>query len=85
MNRIKPVDVDLRVVDHRDERVDRLTEMVRRDVRGHSDGDAGRAVDEEVRVARRQHLRLGAPLVVVRSEVNRCPRRCRAAARSRFA
>ena len=67
----QPVDVDLRVVDHRDERVDRLAEMVRRDVRRHADGDPGGAVDEQVRVARRQHLRLGAPLVVVRPEVDR--------------
>ena len=64
------VDVDLGVVDHRDDRVDRLAEMVRRHVRRHAHGDAGRAVDEEVREAGRQHGRLAPRLVVVRLEVD---------------
>ncbi len=37
------LDVDLRVVDHRDDGVDRLAEMVRRHVRRHPHGDAGRS------------------------------------------
>src|SRR5262249_23341206 len=47
-----PLDVDARVVDHRDDPVDDLAEVVRRDVRRHADGDAGRAVDEQVRETR---------------------------------
>ena len=64
------LDVGGRVVDQRDERVDDLAEVVRRDVRRHADGDPGRAVDEQVREARREHLRLLARLVVVRPEVD---------------
>ena len=60
-----------RLVDERDDRVDRLGEVVRRDVRGHSDRDARRSVDEQVREAGRKHLRLAARLVVVRAEVDR--------------
>ena len=66
----QPLDVDRRVVDHRHERVDHLAEVVRRDVRRHPDRDPGRAVDEQVREARRQHGRLAARLVVVRLEVD---------------
>ena len=66
----QPFDGDLRVVDHRDDRVDRLAEVMRRHVRRHADGDAGRAVDEEVREAGRQHGRLAPRLVVVRLEVD---------------
>ena len=36
----EPLDVDRRVLDHRDDRVDDLAEIVRRDVRRHADGDA---------------------------------------------
>ena len=59
------------VVDHRDDGVDDLAEVVRRHVRRHADGDAGRAVDEQVREARRQDGRLAPRLVVVRAEVDR--------------
>ena len=38
---------------------------MRRDVRGHANGDAAAAVDEQVGEARRQNLRLGQGLVVV--------------------
>ncbi len=65
------LDVDGRVVDQRDQGVGHLAEVVRRDVRRHADRDPGRAVDEQVREARRQHLRLLARLVVVRPEVDR--------------
>ena len=65
------LDRDVGVVEHRDGRVDDLADVVRRDVRGHADRDAGAAVDEEVREARRQHRRLGLGLVVVRREVDR--------------
>ena len=61
---------DLRVADHRDRGVDGLTEVVRRNVRRHADGDARRAVDEQVWIARRQNQRLLARAVVVRPEVD---------------
>ena len=38
--------------------VDDLAQVVRRDVGGHADGDAGRAVDQQVRDRRRQDRRL---------------------------
>jgi hypothetical protein len=47
-----------------------LAEVVGRDVRGHADGDPGRAVDQQVRVPGRQDQRLLARLVVVRPEVD---------------
>ena len=65
------LDGDRRVVDERDDRVGDLAEVVRRDVRGHADGDARRAVDEEVREPRRQDERLLLAPVVVRHEVDR--------------
>ena len=67
----QPVDVDARVVDHRDERVDHLAEVVSGNVRRHSNGDPRRPVHEQIRVARRQHVRLATRLVVVRDEVDR--------------
>ena len=45
--------------------VDHLAEVVRRDVGGHADGDAGRAVDHEVGHAAGQHGGLAPRLVVV--------------------
>ena len=42
-----------------------LAQVVRRDLGGHADGDAGRAVDEEVREAAGQHLGLEGLAVVV--------------------
>ena len=47
-----------------------LAQVVRRDLRGHADGDAGRAVDEQVGEAARQHRRLERLAVVVRHEVD---------------
>ncbi len=67
----QPVEVDVRVVDERDRGVDRLADVVRRDLGRHADGDARGAVDEQVRVPRRQDRRLGLAPVVVRGEVDR--------------
>ncbi len=67
----QPADLDLRVVDVGDRGVDRLAQVVRRDVGRHADGDAGRAVDQQVREAGGQHDRLLARLVVVGDEVDR--------------
>ena len=64
-------DVDVGVVDHRVHRGDDLTEVVRRDVRRHADRDALRAVQEQVRIARREDGRLAARLVVVGDEIDR--------------
>ena len=47
-----------------------LAQVVRRDVGGHADRDAGRAVDQQVRVARRQDRRLLRAAVVVGLEVD---------------
>jgi hypothetical protein len=58
------------VVDQQDRAVDDLAEVVRRDVGGHADRDPGAAVDEQVRVPRRQDARLGGGLVVVRDHVD---------------
>jgi hypothetical protein len=65
------VDRGARVVDQRDDRVGDLAQPVGRDVRRHADGDAGGAVDEQVREPRGEHGRLAARLVVVRDEVDR--------------
>jgi hypothetical protein len=54
-----------------DDPVDDLGEVVRRDVGGHADGDARRAVDQQVRDRRGQHRGLGRRLVEVRDEVDR--------------
>ena len=47
-----------------------LAQVVRRDAGGHADRDAGRAVDQQVRVARREDGRLLRAAVVVRLEVD---------------
>ena len=58
------------IVDVGDDRGDDLAQVVRRDVRRHADGDPRRAVDEQVREARRQHDRLLLAAVVVGDEVD---------------
>ena len=64
-------DGERRIVDQRHAGVDHLAEIVRRDVGRHADRDAARAVDQEVREARRQDHRLLLVAVVVRLEVDR--------------
>ena len=64
------VDVRVRVLDEVAQRLDDLDQVVRRDVGGHADGDAGRAVDDQVRDRGRQHARLGLAGVVVGPEVD---------------
>ncbi len=58
-------------VGDRDDPVDDLGEVVRRDVGRHADRDAGRSVHQQVRDRRRQDRRLGRRLVEVRDEVDR--------------
>ena len=65
------VDRDVRVVDHAISAVADFAQVVRRNRRGHADRDAAGAVDQQVRELRRQHRRLGVPLVVGRHEVDR--------------
>ena len=62
---------DIGVVEHHAGRVDRLAEIVRRDVRRHANRNAVRAVDQQVREARGKNLRLLEALIVVRLEINR--------------
>ena len=64
------VGVGLRVVDEMRDGVDRLAQVVRRDVGGHADGDAVGAVDQEVRHAAGQDGGLSARLVVVGDPVD---------------
>ena len=75
---IRPLDVlhqlgqrDLRVVDLGADPVDHLAEVVRGEVGGHADGDAGAAVDEEVREGGGQDRGLLLRAVVVRLEIDR--------------
>ena len=53
-----------------DGRVDDFGEIVRRNVGGHADRDAARAVDDQIGNARGQHRRLEGGLVVVGREVH---------------
>ena len=59
-----------RIVDQRHAGIDHLAEIVRRDVGRHADRDAARAVDQQVREARRQDDRLVLVAVVVLLEVD---------------
>ena len=50
--------------------VDHFAEIMRRDIGRHADGDAARAIDEEVRKTRRKDDRLAFAAVVVRLEID---------------
>jgi hypothetical protein len=58
---------DRRIVDQRHAAIDDFGEIVRRDVGRHADGDAARAVDQQVREPRRQDGRFmfGAVIIVL--------------------
>ena len=60
----------VRVADEELERVDHLAEVVRRQVARHADGDADRAVDQQVRELAGQDGRLRGRLVVVGREID---------------
>ena len=64
-------DRDVGVIDLRANAVDHFTEIVRRDVRRHANGDAGAAVDEEVRESGGENRWLRPRLVIVRHEIDR--------------
>ena len=58
---------EVRILHQRDGRADDLGQVVRRNVRRHADRDTGRAVDQQVRHARRQNFRLLRAVVEVRT------------------
>ena len=62
------LDRGVRMLDQMDRRLDDLTQVVRRNLGRHADGDSIRTVDQQVRDARRQDGRLLARFVVVRDE-----------------
>ena len=62
---------DLRILDERDAGRDDFGQIVRRNVGRHAHRDARRAVDQEIRDARRQDRGLAFGLVVVRVEIDR--------------
>ena len=61
---------DCGIVHRRETGVDHLAQIVWRDVGGHADGDAARAIDQEIGEARREHRRLTAAAVIVIDEVD---------------
>ncbi len=61
----------IRIRNQRDQRVTDFSQVVRRDVRRHPHRNARRAVYQQVRKLRRQHLRLGPRVVIVRDEIDR--------------
>ena len=61
----------VRLLDQPEAGVDHLAQIVRRDIGRHADGDAAGAVDQQVRIARRQDDRLLARFVVVVLEIDR--------------
>ena len=65
------VERDVGIVDLRADAVDHFAEIVRRHIGRHADGDAGAAIDEQIRESGRENRRLGAGLVVVRDEIDR--------------
>ena len=60
----------VRIFEHADAGIDDLGEVVRRDIRRHADGDAGAAVDQQIREPAREHARLAARFVKVRVPVD---------------
>ena len=62
---------DVGIVEHRAAGVDHLAQIVGRDVGRHADRDAGAAIDQDVREARRQHLRFLPAAVIIGLEVDR--------------
>ena len=60
-----------RIVNDRNRCVHDLSQVMRRDIRGHADRDSSRAVYEKVRKARRQRHRLHKRLVIVGIKIDR--------------
>ena len=64
------IDGDVGVIDLGADAVDAFAEIVRGDIRGHADGDAGAAIDEEVGKGCWKDGGLGLGLVVVRHKID---------------
>ena len=62
--------VGVGVVDQQNAGVDHLAQVVRRNIGGHADRDAGRAVDQQVRHPGGQHQRLLFGFVVIGQEID---------------
>ena len=62
---------DFRIIDLGADPVDDLAQVVRGHVRRHADGDAGAAVDQQVRKGGGENHRLSQALVVIGDEVDR--------------
>ena len=65
------LEADLRVGQGLDAGIDHLAQIVRRNIGGHADGDAARAIDQQIGKPRRQHHRLALGIVVVVLEIDR--------------
>ena len=66
----QPRDRNLRIFDQGKAGADDFVQIVRRYIGRHPNGDAGRAIYQQIRHSRRQHHRFGFGLVVVRNEVD---------------
>ncbi len=64
------LDLGSRVLDHHQAGIDHFAEVVRRDVRGHADGNAGAAVHEKIGELGGKDARLAFRAVVIRDEVD---------------
>ncbi len=64
------LDGSRRAVNDQHRGIDHLAQVVRRDVRRHAHPDTGAAVHQQVREARRQHLRLEDGLIEVRAHLD---------------
>ena len=62
---------DVLIVDLRADSVDYLTEIVWRDIGGHSDRDAGSPVDKEIWKSGWKNCRFRARFIVIRDKVHR--------------
>src|SRR5579885_1300506 len=60
----------VRMLDQMDGRVDGLFQIMRRNVGGHADGDAGGAVDQQIGIASGKNLRLLLGFIVVGPEID---------------
>ena len=45
----QPLEIDIGIIDLSTDTIDHFTQVMRRHVRGHADGDAGAAIDEQIR------------------------------------
>src|SRR5206468_4758306 len=62
------VERDVWIVDLRADSVDHLAQIVRRNIGRHADGDAGSAINEQIRKRSWENRWLGARLVVIRDK-----------------